>query len=57
MTIFDPVKLKGAPYHLRESSPEELALHRARIEKFERTAREFQRAHKLAGKVKQEGRS
>ena len=43
MSAFDPIAQKGIPYHLRPSTPEELATHRRLIDKMETIRRQIQR--------------
>jgi hypothetical protein len=49
MSAFDPVRQSGTPYHLRPSTPEELATHRRLLEKAEAMRREAIRAGRVAG--------
>ena len=47
MSAFDPIRQSGTPYHLRPSTPEELATHRRLLEK----AEGLRRAAIAAGRV------
>jgi len=48
MSAFDPVRQSGTPYHLRPSTPEELATHRRLLEKAEAMRRAAIRAGRVA---------
>lgn len=41
MSAFDPIPQKGIPYHLRPSTPEELATHRRLLAKTEALRRKI----------------
>jgi hypothetical protein len=56
MSAFDPVRQSGTPYHLRASTPEELATHRRLLEKAEAMRREAIRAGRVAAPKFQAGR-
>ncbi len=48
MSAFDPVRQTGTPYHLRPSTPEELAAHRRLLAKAEALRCEAIRAGRVA---------
>ena len=47
MGAFDPGPVKGIPYHLRPSTPEELATHKRLISKMEALKKAYAERHNL----------
>ena len=47
MGAFDPGPVKGPPYHLRISTPEELATHKRLISKMEALQKAYAEKHNL----------
>ena len=47
MGAFDPGPHKGTPYHLRPSTPEELATHKRLISKMEALQKAYAEKHNL----------